>query len=143
MSKFEKPYSGCRGLKIGYMDSDTKKDVIVEMTNEHERYAKEYLKKTGEYICQFTMQKVFQQFARGTLTFDEVRTIESKFSFEQTDSASEELSETLIEQLGTLKGKQEELVRLISERETLENSQNIGETTRKNGKGLSCVSNSI
>lgn len=120
LTKFERPYEGCRGLKIGYIDPDTKKDVIVEMTSDHEKYAKEYLRKTGEYICQSTMQSIFQQFARGTLTFDDVQMTEYRFYHIDDISASDDLSETLHEAIDDVRTKQSELSLVREEREALE-----------------------
>lgn len=120
ISKFERPYSGCQGLKIGYTDVTTKKEVLVEMTSEHEKYAKEYLYKIGEYICQSTMHSVFQQFARGTLTFDDVKKAEYRGYRDDVIYVDDDLSETLREAIDGVRAKQSELSSLREERKTLE-----------------------
>ena len=91
------------------------------MTSEHEKYAKEYLYKTGEYVCQSTMQSIFQQFARGTLTFDDVKTAEYIGYHYDVISVEDDLSETLREAIDDVRVKQSELSSLREESEVLEN----------------------
>lgn len=120
LAKFERPYKDGQGLKVGYKDPTTKKDVLVEMTKEHEKYAKEYLRKAGDYICQSTMQSIFQQFARGTLTFDDVKTAEYRDYHDDVISVDDDLSETLREAIDDVRAKQSELCSVREEREALE-----------------------
>ena len=140
IGKYERPYSGCQGLKIGYKDAATEKDILVEMTREHEKYAKEFLYKTGEYICESTMHSVFQQFVRGTLTFDDVEIAEDRGYHDDGISVDDDLSETLREAIDDVRAKQSELSLVREERETLESiittekTSGIGQEKRINNR---------
>ena len=74
LEKYAKPYKESYFLhtKRGFINPDTGKPEMVEITEEHISYAKKYLKIIDEYLCANTMGETLNKLIRGEISKEEI-----------------------------------------------------------------------
>lgn len=66
---YRKPYIPSEGEKMGFLENPSDKEAkMVEITDEHRTLARQYLRVSGEYICQKTMSLALMKVIKGEIT---------------------------------------------------------------------------
>lgn len=107
LETYKKPFNKNEYQKIGQVNKETGNIEFMEITDEHIKYARQYLINKGLYICNSNMQRVFWMFWRKELSFEDIRGVDTLEHTSQEivegilprEGAIEEiLNETLLEQ---------------------------------------------
>lgn len=98
MKSYKAPYIPGEGETLGYMEKPTdKKPKMVTITDEHRDMARQYIKATGEFICNKTMQVTLMKIVKGEIGIEQIQRAQKESELRSLQQEDGELGE-LIEQ---------------------------------------------
>lgn len=98
LKPYRTPYIPGEGEKVGYMEKPTdKKPKMISITNEHRDMARQYLRATGEFICNKTMQATLMKIVKGEIGIEKIQRAQKESELRKLQQEDGELG-ALIEQ---------------------------------------------
>ena len=95
---YRTPYIANEGEALGYMEKPTDKTPkMVTISDEHRDMARQYLKATGEFICNKTMQATLMKIVKGEIGIEQIQRAQKENELRNLQQEDGELGE-LIEQ---------------------------------------------